>query len=58
MLVLVLASGEYFLKASQKKAKVQQEKKVGNVGTRVGVGGVFPQGESEESQGPAGEKDG
>ena len=44
MLVLVLASGEYFLKASQKKAKVQQEKKEGNVGTRVGVGGEFPQG--------------
>ena len=53
-----LASGEYFLKASQKKAKVQQEKKVGNVGTRVGIRGVFPQGESEESQGPAGEKGG
>ena len=38
-----LASGEYFLKATQKKAKVQQEKKVGNVGTRVGVGEVFLQ---------------
>ena len=58
MLVLVLAPGEYFLKASQKKAKVQQEKKVGNVGTRVGVRGVFHQGQSGESQGPAGEKGG